>query len=105
MSCEGKRSSVSYKTGWWLAGLNTFNHNPIFIPLHKAHSASLFKDEVAPQRIHNHKDQLIKWCLWWLLPSFSRRAIEIQFLIARQSGHKGFVREKTCREDQNRDWN
>jgi hypothetical protein len=73
------------------------------LPLHESHAAVLSIDEVAPQRVDYHEDQLIEWCFWWFLPMRSYFIIPSKLLILRQPWHKGFVWEEASREDQDRD--
>jgi hypothetical protein len=73
------------------------------VPLHKAHATIFAEHEVAPQRIHNHEDQLIEWRRRWLAPSLTEHIAFTIICVCRQSWHKRLVRKEASREDENRD--
>jgi hypothetical protein len=72
------------------------------VPLHKAHPALLAKHKVAPQRIHNHKHQLVERRRGRRLPLLPQLRLETQLLVHREPGHEWLVRKKPRREDEDR---
>jgi hypothetical protein len=66
------------------------------IPLHVTHRAVLSKDKIAPQRIDNHEDHLVKWRMVFLLAA-------ILFPI-RKTRQDRLVWKESSREDQDRNW-